>query len=55
LWQGFSTNKKLKELSMRQTELWGFACGIDDVSYRADDADYLPPASGWFGWGEGSF
>jgi hypothetical protein len=40
---------------MKQSGLWGFACGIDDVSYRADDGGNKPLASGWFGWGEGSF
>ena len=40
---------------MRKTELWGLDYGNTNVAYRADDADYLPPAGGWFGCGEGSF
>ena len=40
---------------MRKAGLWELDYGNTDVAYRADDADYLPPASGGIGWREGSF
>ena len=40
---------------MIKSGLLGIGYGIDNVSYRADDADYLPTAGGGIGWGGGSF
>jgi hypothetical protein len=34
---------------MKQSESMGFDRGSYIVSYRTDDADYLPPAGGGFG------